>query len=89
MVFALPCKLYTGMYAGELFHIVTPVVCFELNLCKTMIDARLTCQPATRTTGRAKRGPEGLGGSLIRSDGTQIGYRLAGQATLMQHQQFF
>ena len=33
----------------------------------------LTCQPATRPRGWAKRGPEG-------SDQTQIGYRLAGQA---------
>ena len=79
VVYALSCKFDTNMYNGELFHIVTPAVCIELKICKTMIDARLTCQPATHTTGLAKRGPEGRGGSLIRSeDGTQIGYRLAG-----------
>ena len=43
--------------------------------------AGLTCQPATRSTGRVKRGLKGY--PWRASDHTQIGYRLAGQSTVI------
>ena len=80
------CKensIYVSYARHVLLFILIWSVLLHINGKIALNNTRLTCQPATHRTGRAKRGPEGLW-SWRTSDRTQIGCRLAEQ-WLQQH----